>query len=82
MKLFLNPLSAWFGITSTILFWVKSYLLNRSFYVITEGSIIPDFQLNSPTILSYKKCHFSPVNSTRYLGIIFSLDFFLLTTAL
>ena len=29
----------WFGITSTALSWVKSYLLNRSFYVNIDGSI-------------------------------------------
>jgi Reverse transcriptase (RNA-dependent DNA polymerase) len=41
----LERLSAWFGFTSTALSWVKSYLLNRSFYVSIEGSVSSVFQL-------------------------------------
>ena len=41
----LERLSAWFGITSTALSWVKSYLLNRSFYVSIEDSISAVYQL-------------------------------------
>jgi len=29
----LERLSSWFGISSTALSWIKSYLLNRSLYV-------------------------------------------------
>jgi Reverse transcriptase (RNA-dependent DNA polymerase) len=32
-SILLGCLSAWFGITSTALSWIKSYLLNHSFYV-------------------------------------------------
>jgi Reverse transcriptase (RNA-dependent DNA polymerase) len=38
-------LSAWFGITSTALSWVKSYLLNRPSYVSIEDSVSPVYQL-------------------------------------
>ena len=41
----LERLSAWFGITSTALSWVKSYLLNRSFYVSIEDSVSSVYQL-------------------------------------
>jgi hypothetical protein len=34
----LERLSSWFGITSTALSWVKSYLLNRNFYVSIDGA--------------------------------------------
>jgi len=34
----LERLSSWFGISSTALFWIQSYLLNRSFYVNIEYS--------------------------------------------
>jgi len=35
---FLERLSYWSGISSTALFWIKSYLLNRSFLVNIENS--------------------------------------------
>jgi len=35
----------WFGISSTALSWIKSYLLNRSFYVNIENSKTSVFQL-------------------------------------
>jgi len=38
-------LSSWFGISSTALSWIKSYLLNRSFYVNIENSKSSIFQL-------------------------------------
>jgi len=38
-------LSSWFGISSTALSWIKSYLLNLSFYVNTENSKSSVFQL-------------------------------------
>ena len=41
----LERLSSWFGITSTALSWVKSYLLNRSFYVSIDGSVSSVYQL-------------------------------------
>jgi Reverse transcriptase (RNA-dependent DNA polymerase) len=36
-SILLERLSAWFGITSTALSWIKSYLLNHSFYVNAEN---------------------------------------------
>jgi hypothetical protein len=44
-NILLERLSAWFGITSTALSWVKSYLLNRSFYVKIEDSVSSVYQL-------------------------------------
>jgi len=41
----LEHLSSWFGISSTALSWIKSYLLNRSFYVNIENSKSSVFQL-------------------------------------
>jgi Reverse transcriptase (RNA-dependent DNA polymerase) len=38
-------LSAWFGITSAALSWIKSYLLNRSFCVNIENTKSSLFQL-------------------------------------
>jgi len=37
-SILLERLSSWFGISSTALFWIKSNLLNRSFYVNIENS--------------------------------------------
>jgi Reverse transcriptase (RNA-dependent DNA polymerase) len=37
-SILLERLSAWFGITSAALSWIKSYLLNRSFYVNVENT--------------------------------------------
>jgi hypothetical protein len=37
-KFLLERLSSWFGITSTALSWVKSYLFNRNFYVSIDGA--------------------------------------------
>jgi len=37
-SIFLERLSSWFGISSIALSWIKSYLLNRSFYVNIENS--------------------------------------------
>ena len=44
-SILLERLSSWFGISSTALFWVKSYLLNRSFYVSIDNSQSSVFQL-------------------------------------
>jgi len=44
-SILLERLSSWFGISSTALFWIKSYLLNRSFYVNIENSKSYVFQL-------------------------------------
>ena len=44
-SILLERLSAWFGITSTALSWIKSYLLNRSFYVNIDNTKSPVFQL-------------------------------------
>jgi Reverse transcriptase (RNA-dependent DNA polymerase) len=41
----LERLSAWFGITSVALSWIKIYLLNRSFYVNVENTKSSLFQL-------------------------------------
>jgi hypothetical protein len=41
----LERLSSWFGITSTALSWIKSYLLDRSFYVSIDGSLSSVYQL-------------------------------------
>jgi len=38
-SILLERLSSWFGIFSTALSWIKSYILNRSFYVNIENSI-------------------------------------------
>jgi hypothetical protein len=40
----LERLSSWFGITFTAFSWVKSYLLNRSFYVNIEDTKSSVFQ--------------------------------------
>jgi len=37
-SILLQRLSSWFGTASTALSWIKSYLLNRSFYVTIENS--------------------------------------------
>ena len=44
-SILLQRLSSWFGITSTALSWIQSYLLNRSFYVTVEKSnhLFPNF---------------------------------------
>jgi len=44
-SIILKRLPSWFGIPSTALFWIKSYLLNRSFYVDIENSESLVFQL-------------------------------------
>ena len=44
-SILLERLSAWFGITSTALSWIKSYLLNHSFYVNVENTKSSLFQL-------------------------------------
>ena len=44
-SILLECLSSWFGITSTALSWIQSYLLNRSFYVNVEYSKSSVFQL-------------------------------------
>jgi len=41
----LERLTSWFGISSTALSWIKSYLLNRSFYINIENSKSFVFQL-------------------------------------
>ena len=41
----LERLSSWFGITSTALSWIQSYLLNRSFCVDVKNSKSSVFQL-------------------------------------
>jgi len=41
----LERLSSWFGISSTALSWIKSYLLNRSFFVNIENPKSSVFQL-------------------------------------
>jgi len=37
-SILLERLSSWFGISSTALSWIKSYLLNRPFYVNNDNS--------------------------------------------
>ena len=44
-SILLERLSSWFGISSIALSWIKSYLLNRSFYVNIENSQSSVFQL-------------------------------------
>jgi len=44
-SILLERLSSSFGISSTALSWIKSYLLNRSFYVNIENSNSSVFQL-------------------------------------
>jgi exonuclease III len=44
-SILLERLSSWFGISSTALSWIKSYLLNRSFSVNIENSKSSVFQL-------------------------------------
>jgi len=44
-SILLERLSSWFGISITALSWIKSYLLNRSFYVNIEHSKSSVFQL-------------------------------------
>ena len=44
-SILLERLSSWFGITSTALSWIQSYLLNRSFYVNIENSKSSVFQI-------------------------------------
>ena len=44
-SILLERLSSWFGITSTALSWIKSYLLHRSFYVNIDGSKSTTYQL-------------------------------------
>jgi len=44
-SILLERLSSWFGISSTALSWISSYLLNRSFYVNIENSKSSVFQL-------------------------------------
>jgi len=44
-SILLERLSSWVGISSTALSWIKSYLLNRSFYVNIENSKSSAFQL-------------------------------------
>jgi len=44
-SILLECLSSWFGISSTALSWIKSYLLNRSFYVNIDNSTSSVFQL-------------------------------------
>jgi len=42
-SILLELLSSWFGISSTALSWINSYLLNRSFYVNIENSKSSEF---------------------------------------
>ena len=44
-SILLERLLSWFGISSTALSWIKSYLLNRSFYVNIENTKSSLFQL-------------------------------------
>jgi len=44
-SILLGRRSSWFGNSSTVLSWIKSYLLNRSFYANTENSKSSIFQL-------------------------------------
>jgi len=44
-SILLERLSSWFGITSTALSWIKSYLSHRSFYVNIDGSKSSTYQL-------------------------------------
>jgi hypothetical protein len=44
-SILLERLSSWFGISSTALSWIKSYLVNRSFYVNIENTKSAVFQL-------------------------------------
>jgi len=44
-SILLERLSSWFGISSTALSWVKSYLINRSFHVSIDNSHSSVFQL-------------------------------------
>jgi len=44
-SILLERLSSWFGISSTAISWIKSYLLNRCFYVSIENSKSSVFKL-------------------------------------
>jgi len=44
-SILLERLSFWFGISSTALYWIKSYLLKRSLYVNIQNSKSSFFQL-------------------------------------
>ena len=44
-SILLERLSSWFGITSTALSWIQSYLLNRSSYINVKNSKSSVFQL-------------------------------------
>ena len=44
-SILLERLSSWFGITSTALAWLKSYLHNRSFYVTIDNTKSSSYQL-------------------------------------
>jgi hypothetical protein len=45
-SILLERLRSWFGFNSTVLSWIKSYLMHRSFYVNLNGSKSSVFQLS------------------------------------
>jgi Reverse transcriptase (RNA-dependent DNA polymerase) len=45
ITILLERLSVWFGNTSAALFWVKYYLINRSFYVSIEDTVSSVYHL-------------------------------------
>jgi len=60
----LKRLSSWFGISSTALSWIKSYLLNRSFNGNIENSIN---HLCSNSLMVFLKDPSLPWSSTLHL---------------
>ena len=81
-SILLERLSAWFGITSTALSWIKSYQLNRSFYVNVENTKssvfqclygVPQGSVLGPLLSlqlihhSYQYCHISNSTANHHL---------------
>jgi len=68
-SILLERLSSWFGISSTALSWIKSYLLNRSFYDNIKNSKSSEFQLLYDVPQGYwsETCSLSPRLSTKNL---------------
>jgi len=68
-SILLERLSFWFGISSTVLSWIKSYLLNRSFYVNNVNSShlysnsFMEFVEDRPTSLVLYSSSYTPLLS-------------------
>jgi hypothetical protein len=45
-SILLERLRSWFGLNNTVLSWIKSYLMHRSFYVNLNGRTLSVFQLS------------------------------------